>query len=62
MIFSRDIAACFGGGDMVFRAGPLSRHWSSQDSIKYIKQSGVTLVNQDGCQSAMTFWFKKETT
>ena len=30
--------------------------------IKYIKQNGVTHVNQDGCQSAMTFWLKRETT
>ena len=46
----------------LWRAGPIKWQWSSQDSIKYIKQSGVTHVNQDGCQSAMTLWFKRENT
>ena len=46
----------------LWRAGPIKLHWSDESSIKYIKQSGVTHVNQDGCQSAMTLLFKRETT
>lgn len=34
----------------------------SVEILKKIKQNGVTDVNQDGCPSAMTFWFKKEAT
>ena len=47
--------------EILQRAGPIKWHWSSQDSIKYIKQSWVTYVNQDGCQSTMTLWFRRET-
>ena len=46
----------------VWRAGPTKWHWSDQDSINCIKHSGVTPVNQNDCQSAMTLWFKRETT
>ena len=33
------------GNSYVWRAGPIKWHWSNQDRIKYIKQSGVTYVN-----------------
>ena len=39
----------------MWRARPIKWHWSGEDSTKYIKQSGVTHVNQ----SAMTLWSKK---
>ena len=31
------------------------------NGTEHIKQGGVTPVNQDGCQSALTLWFKRET-
>ena len=46
----------------MWRAGPIKCHWSSEDSTKYIKQSGVTHINQDCCHLALTLWFKRETT
>ena len=29
-------------------------HWSGQNGVQYIKQNGVTRVNQYDCQSVMT--------
>ena len=45
---------------MQSRTNKMSLVWSRQHTL--YKTSGVTHVNQDGCQSAMTLWFRRETT
>ena len=47
---------------VLWEAGPIKWCWSCRDRIKCIQQNGITHVNQDGCRSATTLWFKKETT